>query len=622
MKIRHQLLILATANVLSFVALFLVYFLVIQPGDRLRYERGLLKQAVESTLRFQSGVNTLGTEPTASVATAIIEASTQFAAAMENLKDVQTIPLVDDALKQAVEYILDIRFLTKSQVKKLAPALDTVLADWKVAFDKPDEATLLGFIEGPQTDQGREQVSQIKEDIAELAVLVHDLNRMLTLTIKTIDTNFVTIDKEITALGDRSLVLEGLVALLVLGLTCGVSLFLSRSIALSLGRLGVGIQTMAQGDLRVEFPSRGRTEIALLGGYLNQLLLKFRESLGTMRQTSGHNLDLRSRLSDTVEIVTSSAVEIEANNQSITNQLARLDAMIEAAVKDLMRIDDTMNHFSQRILTQDGKVTESVKDVSSTMAEMAQISVVAEDNGRAVKALVEESDHGQQVFEEAFDRLQEVNDSFGLIQEMSGVITGIAAQTSLLAMNAAIEAAHAGEYGKGFAVVADEISKLAELSAHSSQEIANTIQLVTKTIEDTTKIREMTSGAFDSIRSRITEVNTSFATIHARIVNVQGGSQKLLGVMEDLKNSSSAMTGEATQMVEWLGAVRSSTETINQVSNEVNSNIAETAIGLKEINQAVTVVQEQAVAMASVGDSLDTAIRLFVLDEPAADAVH
>jgi len=615
MKIRSQLLFLASANILSVLSLFLVYFFVIQPDDRMRYERNLLKLAVESTLRFQASVNTLGTEPTLSVIDSVKENSTRFAAAMEALKEIQYLPRVDDTLKQAVDYILDIRFLTKSQVKKLEPAITTVLDDWKMAFDKPGEATLLGFIEGPQTDEGRAKDYQIKEDIAELGVIVHDLNRMLGLTIKTIDTNFATIDGEITVLSDRSLFLEGLVALLVLGVTCGMSLILARSISRSLAKLGTGIQTMAVGDLRVHFPEGKNSEIAVLGGHLNQLLLKFKDSMGTMRKTSGHNLELRSKLSGTVESVTSSTVEIEANNQSITTQLSRLDAMIDAAVKDLVRIDETMHHFSKQIQIQDTRVTDSVKDVGEAMTELAAISAVAEENGQSVKALVRESDRGQAVFEEAFDKLQEIHDSFKLIEEMVGVITGIAEQTSLLSMNAAIEAAHAGEFGKGFAVVADEISKLAMLSAGSSQEIGKTIQTVARTISETTKIREMTSGAFDSIRTRITEVDHSFTTIHAKILGVQGGSQRLRDSMEDLRVSSSTMTAESAQMVQWLGEVRSSNQTIDQVSKEVTASIAETAVGLREIANAVEVVQEQTEAMSQVGDSLDTAIRLFVLED-------
>ena len=144
-------------------------------------------------------------------------------------------------------------------------------------------------------------------------------------------------------------------------------------------------------------------------------------------------------------------------------------------------------------------VEESTASVNEMIASLKNLDKMTNARRESASRLVETAKNGGEKLSNTVEVVRNINNSIGSISDMIKIIDGIAAQTNLLAMNAAIEAAHAGDAGRGFAVVADEIRSLAETTSNNSQEIGSIIRDVMEKIHIAAESSEDTIQAFQDI---------------------------------------------------------------------------------------------------------------------------
>lgn len=259
-----------------------------------------------------------------------------------------------------------------------------------------------------------------------------------------------------------------------------------------------------------------------------------------------------------------------------------IDGAIEAIVDDLTR--------------QQGFVEET----SSAMTEMAESIRSVSDNAAKVENVAEElrslSQGGGSNIDQTKLIMGQISESSEVVQQIVSVLQNVANQTNLLAMNAAIEAAHAGNAGRGFAVVADEIRKLAESSSKQSKEIVQQIKTMDDRVGQGLAISEKTGQAFEEIEagietttrlikevaSAILEQRTGAEQITREVTNVVEGNAELRQLVENLKDISVNVREKMQNLVGTSEEVHQATEQ----QNINNKTILELVVGVRENAEA------------------------------------
>ncbi len=154
----------------------------------------------------------------------------------------------------------------------------------------------------------------------------------------------------------------------------------------------------------------------------------------------------------------------------------------------------------------------------------------------------------------------------GKIEEIVGIITGIASQTNLLALNAAIEAARAGEAGSGFAVVADEVRKLAEQSEASAREISTLISHIQNDTNESVNVMIHAVEEVDNGLLMINDSEKSFGQILTSIHQVSGQIQELSATIEEMAAGMEEVTSSVQDMEKFSGHSRDNTRAVAEAS--------------------------------------------------------
>ncbi len=316
--------------------------------------------------------------------------------------------------------------------------------------------------------------------------------------------------------------------LIVLGVTlamgAGLSFVMSRSMSRRLSVLAARAQTIADRDLTGEpLPVRGSDEIASLTGAINAM----GESLRSVM----------SELASSAREVASASTEIAASSEEISAGLAKQEAQVSqigsaatemsAAAADIAQRAEAANADAQAA----GKAAGTGEStVSAAVAGMKRIAESVDMTGSSVKELGRQ---GEQ------------------IGRIIAVISDIADQTNLLALNAAIEAARAGEHGRGFAVVADEVRKLAERTVRATDEVASSIKSIQS--ETATAVQRMEAGVKE-VDEGVARVNEAGGSLREIVTKTQAVGAAI-GSIAAAAGQQSAATEEVTRSVEEISSM-------------------------------------------------------------------
>jgi len=235
------------------------------------------------------------------------------------------------------------------------------------------------------------------------------------------------------------------------------------------------------------------------------------------------------------------------------------------------------------------------KHVLQVSNQSSQFNKIVEDGMEAMKqqtAFMQDSRTAQQRVSEA---VHELNDKSAEIVKIVELITGIADQTNLPALNAAIEAARAGDAGRGFAVVAEEVRKLAEGSAEAAQNISRLIGEIQDGMHDTVKQIELSNKISEQQYEAVQKTQAMFAEVEQGASRINDAIQEISAILQQILASTEDVVGEVEQISasteESAAATQQITALVNQQQEAVESvakaivNIEQSAAQLKELAQ-------------------------------------
>jgi methyl-accepting chemotaxis protein len=226
------------------------------------------------------------------------------------------------------------------------------------------------------------------------------------------------------------------------------------------------------------------------------------------------------------------------------------------------------------------------------LANIQSVTQTLVKNETNVTNLARASEVGRQGLQEVAADIQEIaRESAGLL-EINGVIEHIASQTNLLSMNAAIEAAHAGESGKGFAVVAEEIRKLAESSSEQSKTISEVLHKIKGSIDKITTSTHEALQNFEAINDGVKRVTDQETHIRKAMEEQGTGSKAILESIERLNEITGEVERSAQEMRGGSREVIQESKTLEGISTEIGAGIQEMASGAEQIDTAVNRVHE------------------------------
>ena len=291
---------------------------------------------------------------------------------------------------------------------------------------------------------------------------------------------------------------------------------------------------------------------------------------------------------------TSQAVEnITGNFGKMKGLEKQQEEEAEKAHKAVEDIRTSIDKLTGLVEEQAGNVNTSSSAIEEMTANITSVTNTLIENSKNVDALSEASENGKTGLNAVAEKITEIaKDSEGLLQ-INSLMNSIASQTNLLSMNAAIEAAHAGESGKGFAVVADEIRKLAESSGAQSKTTAAMLKKIKASIDSITKSSNDVLARFEIIESGVKTVSEHELSIRHSMEEQKAGGQQILETISRLKDITESVKKSSDYMEETGGELITKTNEFINLSNQVVTGMNEIVDGaINEIKTSITHINE------------------------------
>lgn len=345
---------------------------------------------------------------------------------------------------------------------------------------------------------------------------------------------------------------SALVALIALAIGAGVGLMFARSITGPLSRLSNDIDYIGEhADLTHEITLSRNDELGAMAQSLDKMFKQFRNALTSIYESSEQVFAASTQMSAIAEQTRSAVAQQQIETDSMATAMEEMSATAQEVANSTANASDAANNATTAM-------TEGSQVVSSTVG--------------TINALAGEVQSASDVV----GQLKADSEAIGSVLE---VIRSVAEQTNLLALNAAIEAARAGEQGRGFAVVADEVRTLASRTQQSTAEIQSMIEKVQAGADGTVKV--MTSSRVQAERSvaQAAEANAALQRIGEAIVRIDEMGNQIASAAEE----QSTVSTEAKNSVHRIVQAGQVTNQNASETAEANESLNKLAVGLKDL---------------------------------------
>lgn len=459
-------------------------------------------------------------------------------------------------------------------------------------------------------------------------------------------------------------------SLLIALIIIGVLFYATRRMVVQPLRQAVDFaKVVAEGDLSKSITVHNRDEIGMLGEALNQMGEGLKGIVGRIRNTSGQVASAANQISTnteqlaaaafsqasaadetsstmmemtaSIQTVAANADSLAMNADGVTSSVQELGTSSEQVAKNAEVMAESVNEASSAIeemavtigqmADNNQELQKVVGESAATIQEMAasikEVARNVEDADMVAKTAAKEAVAGQEAVNEALAAMKRVAEVIEKTAEslinldqrseeignIVKVIRGIADRSNLLALNASIQAAQAGEAGLGFAVVAEEMRNLASQSAEATREIGNVIGHVQEDAGNSVRygeqaareahvsmeLSEAAGNSLNNIVNGIEQTSGLMSSIARMTAEQANASTQVLNAVEKMSQASDVLANAAREQAQGSRQIRTSVETMNSMTGQVSIATKEQSLSVRQIMDAVSLINSMTQQVAS-----------------------
>ena len=378
-----------------------------------------------------------------------------------------------------------------------------------------------------------------------------------------------------------------IIGLLMFVLYFTLAIIASRVLKQYFARLESLFGKIAAGDLTDRIPVKRDDEIGRLMANLNTATEHSHSMLTALKEESDKMTAIGSDLSSNMEETSATIKEIGQNVTAVKEKTLTQAAGVTETAATVEQIKGKVHLLVSSIELQAESIAQSSVLITKTADTIVHINKILTQNDELIKTAYGQMKVGKEGAHTANEIVKQVAERSEALLEASQVIQNIASQTNLLAMNAAIEAAHAGESGKGFAVVADEIRKLAEESNMQGKQIGAVIKESTEIIEQVAQAGMQAEKTFTDVYDLISHISEQEDAIVNLMRQQEENGAQMLSAIKTITTVTQGVKEASTEMLEGGNQIAAEMQKLADITQETTDSMTEIASGAEQITYAV-----------------------------------
>jgi methyl-accepting chemotaxis protein len=412
-------------------------------------------------------------------------------------------------------------------------------------------------------------------------------------------------------------VLSAMILVVVIGMSASIAIILAI-IWLTMNKLTetvskvLGImEGLSRGDLTLKSDADSDDEIGTMGKSCNRMSEELDVSVRGIKNASDKSRDLAVELASHSTQISATSHEMSANMAAMRDGINRLHDELGKADENLEVIQGSIGAVTKLMESQSSAVNESSSAVTEMLANIGNIERMTGEKKNIAERLASLAERGEKNMVDTIKSIGEIETYTDTILGLIKIINNVAGQTNLLAMNAAIEAAHAGQFGQGFSVVADEIRKLAETSSTNAKNASVSLKSITEKIRAASEQGEETNATFREIMDGITDVERGLTETLSGLQEMSLGSKQITTSIADLTGLSRETSSSGKKISDGVGEIYASLKNVYETIDGYLKNITEVAEGSTEITNSMVQLAELSNKNKETIRLLDEAVSKF-----------